>query len=158
LYTDNVTPDPKLLQSVQADLKAIGVNASLKTVSNDTFYTLSSTPKATAAGSYLWAMDFPDPSDWIIPIFSKSNAVQGGANCSFWWTPTLEQMIKDAQAMTDPAARIAKYDDMQAYIMSQAPYVTLWSPIMTTMASKNVGGFYLHPCYDYDPVNYWRVK
>ena len=158
LYTDNVDPDPKLLQSVQADLKAIGVNASLKTVSNDTFYTLSSTPKSTPAGSYLWAMDFPDPSDWIIPIFSKSNAVQGGANNSFWWSPTLEQMIKDAQAMTDPAARIAKYDDMQAYIMSQAPYVTIWSPVMTTMASKNVGGFYLHPCYDYDPVNYWRTN
>ena len=79
-----------------------------------------------------------------------------GANNSFWWSPALEQMIKDAQAMTDPAARIAKYDDMQAYIMSQAPYVTIWSPVMTTMASKNVGGFYLHPVYQLDPSNYWK--
>ena len=39
--------------------------------------------------------------------------------------------------------------------MEQAPYVTLYSPIMTTMCSKNVGGFYLHPVYDFDPVNYW---
>jgi hypothetical protein len=27
---------------------------------------------------------------------------------------------------------------------------------MTTMCSKNVGGFYLHPVYDFDPVEYWR--
>jgi oligopeptide transport system substrate-binding protein len=156
LYTDNVDPNPKLMQAVQADLAAIGVNVEIKTVSNDTFYTLSATPHKTPCGSYLWSMDFPDPVDWIIPIFSKSNAVEGGMNCSYWWSPTLEKMLSEAQAMTDEQQRIAKFDEMQAYIMSQAPYVTLWSPVMTTMCSKNVGGFYLDPNYNYDPVNYWR--
>ncbi len=70
-------------------------------------------------------MDFPDPSDWIIPLFSKSNAVQGGANYSLLVEPDLEKMIATAQAIR-PAARIAKYDEMQDYIMSQAPYVTLY--------------------------------
>ncbi len=28
--------------------------------------------------------------------------------------------------------------------------------MMTTMCSKNVGGFYLHACYEYDTVNYWH--
>ena len=64
-------------------------------------------------------------------------------------------MIAQAQTMTDPAARLAKYDEMQAYIMSQAPYVTLYSPVMTTMCSKRVGGFYLHGVYTYDSVNCW---
>ena len=40
--------------------------------------------------------------------------------------------------------------------MEQAPYVTLYSPKMTTMCSKNVGGFYLHPVLWYDPLMYWR--
>ena len=156
LYTDNVDPDPKIMQSIQADLAAIGVQATIKTTSNETFYTLQSMLDKTPAGDFLWSMDYPDPSDWIIPIFSKSNAVSGGMNSSHWWDPQLEKMIVTAQAMTDPQARLALYDQMQAYIMSQAPYVTLYSPIMTTMCSKNVGGFYLHPVYDFDPVEYWR--
>lgn len=156
LYTDNVDPDPKIMQSIQADLAAVGVKADIKTTSNDTFYTLQSLLDKTPAGDFLWSMDYPDPSDWIIPIFSKSNAVSGGMNSSHWWSPTLEKTIVEAQATTDAQARLAKYDDMQAYIMEQAPYVTLYSPIMTTMCSKNVGGFYLHPVYDFDPVDYWR--
>ena len=155
--TDNVDPDPKIMQSIQADLKAIGVQGDIKTTSNDTFYTLQSLTDKTPAGDFLWSMDYPDPSDWIIPCFSKSNAGDGGMNSSHWWSPTLEKMIVEAQRMTDAQARIAKYDEMQAFIMDQAPYVTLYSPIMTTMCSKNVGGFYLHPVYDFDPVNYWRL-
>jgi ABC-type transport system substrate-binding protein len=155
LYTDNVDPYPKLFQSIQNDLAQVGIKADLKTMSNSTFATLAATPHSEAIGRYLWYMDFPDPSDWISPLFSKAAAVAEGTNNSFWSSPTLEAMIVQAQAMTDPAARLAKYDEMQAYIMSQAPYVTLYSPVMTTMCSKRVRGFYLHEVYTYDPVNYW---
>ena len=155
LYTDNVDPYPKLFQSIQNDLTQVGIKADLKTMSNSTYYTFASTAHNASIGRYLWYMDFPDPSDWISPLFSKAAAVSEGTNGSFWWTPALEAMIKDAQSMTDPTARLAKYDEIQAYIMSQAPYVTLYSPVMTTMCSKRVRGFYLHEVYTYDPVGYW---
>jgi len=156
LYTDNVDPDPKLWQSVQADLAAVGVNASLKTMSNNTYYNQQSTPKTLTAGSFGWWMDFPDPSDWIAPLFSKASAVPGGMNSSFWWSPELEVMYKKAQAMTDPAARIAKFSEMQQLISDQAPYVPCYQPIQTTMCSKNVGGFFLHPVNQIDPTQYWK--
>ena len=155
LYTDNVDPFPKLFQSIQNDLDAVGIKASLTTMSNASFGTFASTAHSAAIGRYLWYMDFPDPSDWISPLFSRAAAVSEGTNNSFWWSPTLETMMKQAQVMTDPAARLAKYDEIQAYIMSQAPYVTLYSPIMTTMCSKRVGGFYLHEVYTYDQNHYW---
>jgi ABC-type transport system substrate-binding protein len=155
LASDNVDPYPKLFQSIQADLAAVGIKASLKTMANSSFQTYSSTPHTASLARYLWYMDFPDPSDWIAPLFSKSAAVAGGTNNSFWWSPQLEKMMAEAAAMTDPAARLAKYEDMQALIMEQAPYATLYSPVMTTMSSKRVGGFYLHVVYTYDPVHYW---
>ena len=46
LYTSNVDPLPKLMQSVQSDLADIGVRAGLKTLSDSTFNTLSGTPGA----------------------------------------------------------------------------------------------------------------
>ena len=156
LYTDNVDPNPKLWQSVQADLAAVGVKADLKTMSNNTYYNQQSTPKTLTAGSFGWWMDFPDPSDWIGPLFSKASAVPGGMNSSFWWSPKLEKMYVEAQAMTDPAARIAKYSEMQDYISTEAPYVPCYQPIQTTMCSKDTGGFYLHPVYQIDPTQYWK--
>lgn len=157
LYTDNVDPNPKLMQSVQNDLAAIGITASLKTMSNETYYTFQSTPNTATMGSFAWWMDFPDPSDWVGPLFSKASAVEGGMNSSFWWSAELEQMYKEAQAMTDPQARIAKYDEMQKLIMDQAPYATLYAPMQTTMHSENVGGFYLHPVYQINPATYWKT-
>ena len=59
--------------------------------------------------------------------------------------------------MTDPAARIKKYDAIQTYIASQAPYATVYSPMETTMCSTSLGGFYLHPVYLLDPANYWKL-
>jgi ABC-type transport system substrate-binding protein len=156
LYTDNVDPNPKLWQSVQADLAAVGVKASLKTMSNNTYYNQQGTPETLTAGSFGWWMDFPDPSDWIAPLFSKASAVPGGMNSSFWWSPELETMFTEAQKMTDPAARIAKFTEMQEYIATQAPYVPCYQPIQTTMCSETTGGFYLHPVYQIDPTQYWK--
>ncbi len=155
LYTDNVDPDPKLMGSIQNDLAAVGIKAGVKTMSNQTFWSQRSTPKTLTISSFLWFMDFPDPVDWMT-LFLKSSAVNGGQNSSFWWSPTVEQLYKEAQASTDPAARLAKYDEIQATIMDQAAWVTLYSPVLTSMCSKNVGGFYMHWVYQVDPVHYWR--
>lgn len=157
LYTDNVDPNPKLWTSVQADLQAVGVQAELKTMSNNSYYSQQSTPKTLTAGSFGWWMDFPDPSDWIAPLFSKSAAVPGGMNSSFWWSPELEKMFTEAQAMTDPVARIDKFTAMQEYIATQAPYVPCYQPIQTTMCTQTTGGFYLHPVYEIDPTQYWKM-
>ena len=136
LYTDNVDPNPKLWTSVQADLAAVGVQAELKTMSNNSYYTQQGTPNTLTAGSFGWWMDFPDPSDWIGPLFSKASAVEGGMNSSFWWSPQLEKMFVEAQKMTDPAARIQKFSEMQDYIATQAPYVPCYQPIQTTMCTS----------------------
>jgi ABC-type transport system substrate-binding protein len=155
-FTDNVDPNPKLAQAIQADFAAVGVQADIKVVSNDTYYALQSKPGRVPTGSFAWWMDFPDPVDWVIPLFSRSNATEGGMNSSFWWDPRVEQMLAQAQAMTDPDARLREYDQIQDYIMSQAPYATVYSPMETTMCSKTTGGFYLHPVYELDPAAYWK--
>ena len=155
LYTDNVDPGPKLMQSVQADLAAIGIKADLKTMGNNAYYNQQSTPNTLTMGSFGWWMDFPDPSDWIGPLFSKASAVPGGMNSSFWWSQELEDAYVAAQAMTDPQARIEAYSAMQDIIAADTAYAPLYSPTQTTMCSENVGGFYLHPVYQIDPGSCW---
>ena len=157
LYSHNVDPFPKIIQSIQNDLTQINVKASVKTLDRDTFYTLSSTPNKTPTGTQEWYMDFPDPSDYVIPLASKSNAVEGGIDTAFWWDPQIEKMILDARSLTGQP-RYDAYTEMAQIIMDNAPYVTLYQPIMTTMCSKNTGGFYLSYIYWFDTANYWRIQ
>jgi oligopeptide transport system substrate-binding protein len=156
IYTSNVDPMPKLVQSIQADLKAVGVDAAIKTMNRATYYNFSSDAAKTQMGTSDWFLDFPDPVDWIVPFFTEANAMVGGLNTSYYVDPWVESATAEAQKMTDPTQRLAKYTEIQQHIMEQAPYVTLYSPKMTTMCSKNVGGFYLHPVLWFDPLVYWR--
>ena len=156
IYTSNVDPMPKLVQSIQADLKAVGVDAEIKTMNRATYYNFSSDAAKTQMGTSDWFLDFPDPVDWIVPFFTKANAMVGGLNTSYYVDPWVESATDEAQKITDPVARLAKYTEIQQHIMEQASYVTLYSPKMTTMCSKNVGGFYLHPVLWFDPLMYWR--
>ena len=78
-------------QSVQADLGEIGIKADLKTMGNNCLLQPAEHAEhADHRGQLGWWMDFPDPSDWIGPLFSKASAVPGGMNSSFWWSAELE--------------------------------------------------------------------
>jgi ABC-type transport system substrate-binding protein len=155
LWTDNVDPRPKLMQSIQNDLAVVGVKAEIKSMSNQTYSAYASTPKRCAMGPSGWWMDYPDPSDWMA-LYSKGAAVVGGTNCTFWWSPQLEKMMVEAEKTQDPDARIAEYEAIQDYIMTQAPYVSMYQPVMTTMHSKRLGGMTsLHPVYWWEPQWMW---
>jgi ABC-type transport system substrate-binding protein len=155
ISTDNVDPRPKLMQSIQNDLAQVGITADIKSMSNQTFYAYASTPKTASLGPSGWWMDYPDPSDWMA-LYTKASAVKGGVNNSFWWTPELEKMIVQAEGIENTDERIAAYVHIQDYIMGQAPYISLYQPVMTTMHSKRVGGMTsLHPVYWWEPQWMW---
>jgi ABC-type transport system substrate-binding protein len=155
LESHNVDPWPKVIQSLQNDLAQVGIKAEIKTMNKDAYWTRIG--KATAVGIGLndWWQDFPDPSDYVIPLFSKSSAIDEGTNPSFWWDPAVETELTQAQSMTDPAARIALFQTMQQQIMDQAPAVPLYQPKLNTMFSTRTGGGYLHPVWIFDFQHYW---
>ena len=157
-YANNVDPMPKLAQSIQNDLAAVGVKASLRLLDRNSFYAVQSTPHKMPLSITEWYMDFPDPSDFVVSLASKSNAVNGGMDNPFWWSPQLEQLLATSSGLP-PTQRLAAYTQMQQIIMANAPYVTLYQPLITSMASKSVGGFYLSAVTPwYDLPSYWRIK
>ena len=120
---------------------------------------LIGTKGAVGIGLNDWWEDYPDPFDFIVSLFSKSSAIDEGTNPSFWWDPKVEKRAHGrAQVMTDPAARLAKFDQIQSYIMSQAPGVPLYQDMVTTLHSKRAGGIYLHPVWIFDFEHYWINK
>lgn len=155
LYSHNVDPWPKVLQSIQQDLKEIGIKADIKVLDRATYWTLIGESGRCGIGLNDWWMDFPDPSDFVIPLYSKSTAIEEGTNPSFWWDPAVEKLIAKAQANTDPASRERQYVEIQKMIMDQAPSVPLYQPKVNSMHTADVGGFFLHPVWIFDFPAYY---
>ena len=157
-YTHNVDPMPKLAQSIQNDLSQVGIKAQIKQLAEAPYWGLIERQSAKVPiGLTDWYMDYPDPSDWIGPLFSKSAATtDGSANVSWWWNPQVEALYAQSQPMAPGAARTKLYSQMQQIIMQQAPIIPLYQPVLTTMSSKNTGGFYTSAAWTYDFPSYWK--
>ena len=87
-----------------------------------------------------WYMDFPDPSDWYAPLLSKAAADhRRRLEPELVVEPAAEALYTQTQTETDPAKRIALYQQMQKIIMAQAPVVPLFQPVFNAM-SLQAGG------------------
>ena len=158
-YCHNVDPMPKLAQSIQNDLAAVGIKADIKQLAEAPYWNLVERQASKVPiGLTDWYMDYPDPSDWIDPLFSVESAkTDGSANISWWSDPQVTALNKQAQPMAPGPARTKLYEQMQQIIMEQAPIIPLYQPIMTTMSSKLTGGFYTSVAWTFEFPHYWKT-
>jgi len=155
-YGHNVEPFPKLAQAIQADLKDVGIQADIKLMDRATYWDFTSLKKSHAGiGLSDWYQDFPDPSDWIGPLFS--NPIDGGANASFYDNPEVNKLYAASASELDPAKRIAMFVQMQDIIMNDAPTASLFQPLWNGMYGPTTGGYYVHPVWIFNFQEYWKT-
>jgi ABC-type transport system substrate-binding protein len=154
--THNVDPFPKLAQAIQADLKAVGITAEIKQMDRATYWDYISLKKSHAPiGLSDWYQDFPDPSDWIGPLFTQP--IDGGANSSFYENPQVNSLYKESASELDPAKRIDMFVQMQQIIMDDAPTAPLYQPTWNGMYGKTTGGYYINPVWIFTFQDYWKT-
>ena len=110
-YTDTTDPDPQIGASIQQDLAAIGIRTKIVSQEFATFLDTIETPHKAPIGWVGWFQDYPDPSDFIDPILSCASAVKGGANAALYCNKAVDEMAAAAKGETDPAKRLADYQD-----------------------------------------------
>jgi ABC-type transport system substrate-binding protein len=155
LYADTTDPDPQIAQALQEDLANVGVTVDVKTEAFDTFLNRIETPHKAPMGWVGWFQDYPDPSDFIDPILSCGSAVQGGANAAFYCNKDVDQLAAAARGETDSTKRLADYQTIQKAIMADAPWVPVRNQEWFTLVGTKVGGFAIHPVWQYDLRNLW---
>jgi ABC-type transport system substrate-binding protein len=154
-YTHNVDPFPKIAQSIQNDLAAVSIQASIKQFDRATYWNMVGL-KSSHFGIGLtdWIMDYPDPSDWIGPLYT--NPSDGSANIAWYDNPKVNQLYEASKSELDPTKRIDMYKQMQDIIMNDAPLVPLYQTVQTSMFGKNTGGFYIQPVWIFVFQEYWK--
>jgi ABC-type transport system substrate-binding protein len=153
LYTDTTDPDPIIAQALQQDLAAVGVKVNIVTEEFATFLDRIETPHKAPMGWVGWFQDYPDPSDFIDPILSCATAVQGGANAALYCNKSVDQLAAQARGETDSTKRLSEYQDIQAKIMADAPWVPVRHQKWFTLVGKRVNNFQIHPVWQYDLRN-----
>jgi len=121
-----------------------------------TYWDYISLKKSHAAiGLSDWYQDFPDPSDWIGPLFTQP--IDGGANSSFYENPQVNQLYKDSASELDATKRIDMFKQMQDIIMADAPTAPLYQPTWNGMYGKTTGGYYINPVWIFTYQDYWKT-
>lgn len=146
LYASSTDPNPRIAQSIQQDLAAVGVKAEIKALANANVIAAGGTEGEAAmiwSGGMAWIADFPDPSNFYGPILGCAGATAGGWNWSWYCNEAIDKRAKDADAMSDPAqagARAAAWGKIFTDIMADSPWIPVFNERRVVAKSKRMGG------------------
>jgi ABC-type transport system substrate-binding protein len=135
----------RVADSIQQDLGAIGVQISLKPVSENNAYNLVYTPGKSALTLFHWGQDYPDPSDFIDPILTCG----ASSNAAFYCNHAVDSMAARARGITNAPARYALYRTVNRTIMNDAPWVPLYTDVLYEFHAPEVKGFFYHPIWPF---------
>ncbi|MGQ2904866.1 MAG: ABC transporter substrate-binding protein [Neoaquamicrobium sediminum] len=164
LYVMNTDPQPRIAQAIQQDLKAIGINASIKSLAQANVIAAGGEENQAPmiwSGGMAWIADFPDPSNFYGPILGCGGAVTGGWNWSWYCNEDLDAKATEADSMVDPAKageREAMWRDVYLQVMEDAPWAPVFNEERFTIRSERIGGddkLFVDPVHI--PVHYDEV-
>ncbi len=163
LYAMNTDPNPRIAQSFQQDLAAIGIKAEIKALAQATVIDAGGQGTAPMlwSGGMAWIADYPDPSNFYGPILGCGGAVPGGWNWAKYCNEEIDALAAKADGMAgdDQAdARIKMWSEIYNKIMDDAPWVPVFNEVRFAMHSARIGGkdiFFADPIHI--PVHYEYV-
>jgi peptide/nickel transport system substrate-binding protein len=132
------TPD-KVAQEVQAELKEIGINVTLKEMESAAF--IDATSAGQEAFYFLgWNMDYPDATNFYDYHFATAANQQFGDLYS-----DIVAEINAAAVLSDPAERQAHYDQVNALLKQHVPMVPVAHGGSATVFKATVEGAHASP-------------
>lgn len=150
LYTDNSAAGPPAGAAIAADLAKIGIVVEVVSLDFGALMGTITTPHGAPMSLVGWGQDFPDPSDFVDPMFTCATAVEGGVNVAWYCDPAVDEAAAAARQVVDIDQAIPLYQDIQSTIMEAAPVVPLQYPTQDGLISERVTGF-----EGYHPVWLW---
>jgi oligopeptide transport system substrate-binding protein len=155
LYAMNVDPNPRIAQSIQQDLAAVGIKAEIRSLAQAEVISAGGSGKAPMiwSGGMAWIADFPDPANFYYGILGCAGAVEGGWNWARYCNKDLDARATNADAMVKAdqmATRIAEWKAVFDDVMKDAPWAPVFNEKRFTYHSARLGG---DPSLFTDPIH-----
>jgi peptide/nickel transport system substrate-binding protein/oligopeptide transport system substrate-binding protein len=113
-----------IMEVVQQYLKGIGVEAEIVQLEWSAFK--DAINKGEADSFWLsWRADYPDPENFLFPVFHSSNWGSAGNRARFK-DPEIDRLIEEAQIEPDEKKRTAIYIETERLVIEDAPWLFFW--------------------------------
>jgi peptide/nickel transport system substrate-binding protein/oligopeptide transport system substrate-binding protein len=133
----------RLAQSIQQDLRRIGVRLGLKPVDFPALIEAVRHPRMAPLFLLGWEADFPDPSNFLIVLLHSKS--RGTNNNAFYASPAVDRILEEAEPLLDPERRLRLFHEAEVLIMQDAPWVPLFHPSGVAIRHPRVRNYRLHP-------------
>lgn len=138
----------RLAESLQSDLAAIGVAVRITPMA---FASLGPGLMREGPGSFPfsyvgWQGETPDPTAFFDAAFSTP-AIAAGNNYAFYASPAFDALLDRARGEPDAAARTRLYEQADALLHDDAPWIWNYHQQMTEVVQPYVQAYRLHPIW-----------
>ncbi len=135
-------------QAMQQELRAAGIELSLRSAEFGTFYS-DVTRGAFQMYMLRWIGSNEDPG-FLSYAFASSSFPPKGGNRGHYSNAQVDSLLARANAETDEAARRRDYVEMQQILARDLPSIPLWYPNNEVVHSTRVNGVRLDPGGTFD--------
>jgi peptide/nickel transport system substrate-binding protein/oligopeptide transport system substrate-binding protein len=98
---------------------------------------------------YDWCADYPDPENFLFPLFHSSNHGPAG-NRTRYTNATVDALIEKGQYTMGEKTRNTLYQKAEELIVNDAPWVFLWHKTDFTIRQPWVENYTIYPIYSMD--------
>ena len=146
-----ITADQEVIdiaEVIQSYIKAVGINVKIKQLEWSAYKEVVN--KGEPHMFYMsWWADYPDPENFLFPLFHSSNFGAGG-NRTRYSNPAVDSMIEKGQNTLDIEKRNLLYEKAEELIVADAPWVFLWYRTDFTIRQPWIKNYKIYPIYSID--------
>lgn len=131
-------PMDQFAQTLQAELKEVGIELDLKPAPSTTnLDEYRSGEQTMGLGS--WGADYPDPENYL--VFAPGNDLAERVQWSEGMSPDIEKLADEAVAAKTPEERDPAFSALYGEINKTGPFLSLVQPVRTVTASSEITEF-----------------
>jgi peptide/nickel transport system substrate-binding protein len=166
-YNNESTVEPKMYQTLQADMGKAGITVKALAVPIADLYTKYMFGPPSVAKRGVWDISMvgwgPDwygdaAKSFFGPLFWGANAypAAGGSNYGYYNNPAVNAMITKAASLSDPVAAGKLWGKIDVAIMKDAPFYPITQGLQANYHSSFVhNAVYVPALQNFDPTNVW---
>jgi ABC-type transport system substrate-binding protein len=147
IYASNLDPNPRAAEVVQAQLRQIGIQTTIRLFDSSIYYQLLGRPAENVPmGLTGWYQDYPDPSNFIDVLFNGNRITPvRNNNVSHYDNPEVNQLIEETLVSMDPETRKQNWRRLDRLITADACIVPYLHFTNHAFISGRLGGYLYHP-------------
>jgi ABC-type transport system substrate-binding protein len=96
-----------------------------------------------------WWADYPDPENFLFPLFHSSNHGAGG-NRTRYTNGEVDRLIEAGQSSVNRSKRDGYYRDAEKIIIDDAAWVSFWHKTDFTLRQPHLRNYRIYPIYSMD--------